>query len=88
MQARPWFDEETGVVLLDDYVVEMDSYQKVAQDAIVTDAEIAEQAQRVVTLLREVEGMLSDEAKAKVTEALCELSVLNVLQHKRLGAVW
>ena len=85
MAERPWFDEETGVVLLDDYVVEMDSYKKIAEDRVVTDAEIAEQAQRMVTLLRELEGMLSVEAKAKVTEVLCELSVLNVLQHKRMS---
>ena len=39
---KPWFDAETGVVLLDDYVMEMDSYKKIAEDSVVTDAEIAE----------------------------------------------
>jgi hypothetical protein len=65
--------------------MEMDSYEKITQDRVVTDAEIAGQARRVVSLLQELEGMLSQEAKAKATEALCELSVLNILQHKRLG---
>ncbi len=86
MEERPWFDAQTGVVLLDEYVTEMDSYEKIVQDRVVTDAEIAEQARRVVSLLQDLEGMLSPEAKAKATEALCELSVLNILQHKPLGA--
>lgn len=81
---RPWFDPETGDVLLDDYVAEMDSYRKVVADAVVTDVELAEQGQRVVTLLRRLEGMLSPEAKEVATDALCELAVLNVLHARRV----
>jgi hypothetical protein len=80
---KPWFDPETGEVLLDAYVAELDSYRTIVADAMVTDEEIREQAQRVTSLLRELEGMLSPEAKQVATDVLCELAVLNVLHARR-----
>jgi hypothetical protein len=40
----------------------------------------------VVSLLQQLEAVLSPEAKAIATDALCELAVLNALQGKRLQA--
>jgi hypothetical protein len=84
MTDRPWFDEETGTLLLDEYVVEMDSYRRIVEDEVITDAELVEQTKRVASLLRQLEEALSPEAKAVATEALGELAVLNALQVKRL----
>ncbi len=83
---RPWFDQDTGILLLDEYVLEMDSYRRIVEDEMITDAELVEQTQRVASLLRRLEEVLSPEAKALATEALCELAVLNALQVKRLQA--
>jgi hypothetical protein len=83
---RPWFDQDTGTLLLDEYVLEMDSYQRIVEDELITDAELVEQTQRVASLLQRLEEVLSPEAKALATEALCELAVLNALQVKRLQA--
>jgi hypothetical protein len=83
---RPWFDQDTGTLLLDEYVLEMDSYQRIVEDEAITDAELVEQTQRVASLLQRLEEALSPEAKALATEALCELAVLNALQVKRLQA--
>jgi flagellin-specific chaperone FliS len=83
---RPWFDQETGTLLLDEYVAEMDSYRRIVEDETITDAELGEQTQRVTSLLRQLEETLSPEAKAIATEALGELAVLNALQVKRLQA--
>ncbi len=83
---RPWFDQDTGILLLDEYVLEMDSYRRIVEDEVITDAELVEQTQRVASLLRRLEEVLSPEAKALATEALCELAVLNALQVKRLQA--
>src|ERR671910_91600 len=83
---KPWFDQETGTLLLDEYVVEMDSYRRIVEDETITDAELVEQTQRVTSLLRQLEETLSPEAKALATEALGELAVLNALQVKRLKA--
>ena len=86
MTDRSWFDRETDVLLLDEYVVEMDSYRRIVEDETITDAELVEQTQRVASLLRQLEDVLSPEAKAIATEALGELAVLNALQVKRLQA--
>jgi hypothetical protein len=81
---RPWFDEQTGTLLLDDYAVEMDSYRRIAEDESITDAELLDQTQRVISLLQQLEEVLSPEAKALATEAFGELAVLSALQVKRL----
>ena len=86
MMNKPWFDQETGTLLLDEYVVEMDSYRRIVEDAVITDDELVEQTRRVASLLRQLEEALSPEAKAIATEALGELAVLNALQVKRLQA--
>ena len=83
---RPWFDRETGTLMLDEYVVEQDSYRRIVEDETITDAELVEQTQRVTSLLRQLEETLSPEANAIATEALGELAVLNALQVKRLQA--
>lgn len=79
---RPWFDSDTGMLLLDEYVQDADSYRSIMEDAVISDTELAEQSQKVVSLLRKLEGMLSPEAKAVATDALRELSVLSILQSK------
>jgi predicted ribosome quality control (RQC) complex YloA/Tae2 family protein len=86
LMDRPWFDQETGTLMLDEYVVEMDSYRRIVEDEAITDDELDEQIQRVTSLLRQLEESLSPEAKAIATEALGELAVLNALQVKRLQA--
>ena len=86
MMDKPWFDQETGILLLDEYVLEMDSYRRIVEDEAITDAELVEQTERVTSLLRQLEETLSPEAKAIATEALGEMAVLNALQVKRLQA--
>ena len=83
---RPWFDEETDVLLIDEYIVEMDSYKRIVEDGKITDTELLEQTLRVVTLLRQLEEALSPEAKGLATEAFGEMGVLNALQALRLQA--
>ena len=86
MTDKPWFDPQTGILMLDQYVAEMDSYRRIVEDEVITDDELVEQTQRVASLLRRLEETLSPEAKAIATEALSELAVLNALQVKRLQA--
>ncbi len=88
MMDKPWFDQETGTLMLGEYVVEMDSYRGIVEDWAVADAELDAQTQRVTSLLRQPEEALSPEAAAVATEALCELAVLNALQVKRLQATY
>jgi hypothetical protein len=86
MTEKPWFDQETDVLLIDEYVVEMDSYKRIVEDGKISDTELLEQTLKVVTLLRQLEDALSPDAKALATEALGEMAVLNALQALRLQA--
>lgn len=85
--SKPWFDPATGDLLFDDYVAEMPSYRKIMQDEVVSEDEVDRQAGTVLALLRRLEDALTPEQKELVTEALCELAVLNELQLKALGLV-
>jgi len=76
---KPWFDPKTGMLLFDEYVQERQSFQDIVADKVVSKAELMEQAWRVAGLLQDLEGLLSSEAKAVATDALCELSVLHAL---------
>jgi hypothetical protein len=73
---RPWFDPETGVLILDEYVSEMPSFKKIMADDAITDAEVAEHAANVTEKLKKLDAMLPPEVKSLATEALCELAVL------------
>jgi hypothetical protein len=86
MTEKPLFDQETDVLLIDEYLVEMDSYKRIVEDGKITDTELLEQTLRVVTLLRQLEEALSPEAKDLATEAFGEMAVLNSLQALRLQA--
>ena len=80
-----WFDPQTGELLLDDHVAQMDSYRRILEDRVVSDEEITQQTIEVVSLLKELESILAPDQKELVTSVLCELAVLDALHLKRLG---
>jgi uncharacterized membrane protein YccC len=63
LMDQPRFYQETGTLMLDEYIVEMDSYRRIVEDETITDDELLEQTQRVASLLRQLEEALSPEAK-------------------------
>ncbi|MGE5391258.1 MAG: hypothetical protein ACM3PE_09375 [Deltaproteobacteria bacterium] len=79
---KPWFDPETGILLLDEYVAESPSFIKIMEDGIVTPGEVMEQSQRVVELMKELEGKLDPATKELVTQVLSELCVLYAVSRK------
>lgn len=81
--SKPWFDPKNGALLLNDYIVEMESFKHIMADNMITDNEIAQQSQRVMELLRRLEGALPAQTKDLATDAICELGVLSLLQHRR-----
>lgn len=80
---RRWFDPQTHMLLIDEYVTTMPSFQKAIADTVITNDELEEQAERTVALLKKLEGMLSPEAQETATDALCELAVLFSLQRQQ-----
>src|SRR5437016_750423 len=76
---KPWFDAETGHILFDEYVTDMPTFQAITRDKIVTEDELAEQAMRVVSLLRRLESELQPAVRDLAGDVFCELAVLHSL---------
>ena len=77
------FDEETGLLLLDEMVYAMPSYQKIIADNQITDDEIAMQSETVVALLKRIDTELQVNDKELVLQAICEMAVLYQLNAGR-----
>jgi len=77
-QAR-WFDESTDEPLLAEHARKLDSFLEAVADGRVDVAELEAQEKRVVDLMREVEPLLSEEAHAKVTRLLCEVTAYDIM---------
>jgi hypothetical protein len=49
---KPWFDQESGTLMLDEYVGQMASCRRIVEDETITEDELDEQIKRVASLLR------------------------------------
>lgn len=70
------FFDESGGLNIDDLILEQPSFQKIMEDGVVTDEELAEQKERVIALLKKLEQNLTLEQIDQVRELLAEISVL------------
>jgi hypothetical protein len=75
----PWFDEASETPLITEYARKLDSFLDVVADGRVDTKEIETQEQRVVSLMKEVEPLLSPEAHEKVTRLLCEVTAYDLM---------
>lgn len=73
------FDEKTGYLKLDELVEERASFRKVMEDGRVTDEEMQEQAKLVIAHMKKIEAQLGEEEKELLSDVLCELAVLYVM---------
>jgi hypothetical protein len=46
LMDRPWFDQEIDTEILDEYVLQINSYRRLVEDEAITDEELDEQTQR------------------------------------------
>ena len=76
----PWFDDSTDTPLIAEYARKLDTFLDAVADARVETRELDEQEKRVVTLMKEVEPLLSPEAHEKVTRLLCEVTAYDLMQ--------
>jgi len=80
-----FFDQQTGILNLDEQIYSHSSFQKIMQDQIVTDEEIVEQSHLVISLLKDLEQSLSLSDLKKVNNIIVELGVLYaVSQYKQV----
>jgi hypothetical protein len=81
----PWFDDKTEAPLLAEYARKLDSFCDAVADGKVTTGELEEQEKRLVTLMKELEPLLSPEAHEKVTQLLCEVTAYDLMQTMHLA---
>ena len=77
---QSWLDEKSAAPLIDGYVQKLTTFVDAMADGQIDDREVAEQEQRLVTLMKEVEPTLNEAQHAQVTKLLCELTAYNVMQ--------
>ncbi len=73
------FFNEDGILNIDEMIIENPSFQKIMEDGVVTDEELAEQADKVVAQLREMETKFNEEQIADIKKLLVEANVLQAI---------
>ncbi|WP_287129258.1 hypothetical protein [Candidatus Cyanaurora vandensis] len=79
-----WFDEATGQVSLTQYFQQMESWQRAMTDGVISPEEIRTQGERVVSLLKEVEPLVTPEQHLQLSEIFAEMAVLQAMQGNAL----
>jgi hypothetical protein len=77
---QSWLDEKAQAPLIDGYVQKLTTFVDAMADGQVEDREVADQEQRLVALMKEVEPTLNGAQHGQVTKLLCELTAYNVMQ--------
>lgn len=75
-----WFDDKTDVPMLAEHARKLDSFCDAVADGRVSIGELEGQEKRLVGLMKQLEPLLSDDAHAKVTELLCEVTAYDMMQ--------
>ena len=70
------FFDNSGMLNIDELIVEQPSFIKIMEDGVVTEEELQEQSKRVENILKDIEQTTSPEAIDKVRHLLAEMSVL------------
>lgn len=86
--AKPWFDENTGHILFDEYVADSPTFQAITRDHIISEEVLTHQAERVVGLLRRLHSQLQPEVQELAREAICEFAVLHAIHAKFQETAW
>ena len=74
------FFDESGGLNIDDLILQQPSFQKIMEDDIVTEEELADQKERVIAILKKIEQNSTSEHIDQIRELLAEISVLIAVQ--------
>jgi predicted transcriptional regulator len=78
MARVSWLNDEEHPAL-DDQVEKLEHFTESLADGVVDAEELATQQENLVAAMKAVEGDLSDEQHAKVTQVLVELTAYNIM---------
>lgn len=70
------FFNEKGILNIDEWVTNNDSFKKIMEDGIVTDEEVKAQSDKVVSMLKKIETKYAETQLAEIKDLLAEVSVL------------
>jgi len=80
MPRTSWFDEKAEHPVIQEQIEKLDSFTSAMADGVVEQRELQRQEQRLTAAMKRLEPDLSDEAHAKVTTVLVELTAYNVMR--------
>ena len=70
------FFNKKGILNIDEWLANNDSFKKIMEDGIVTDEEVKAQSDKVVSMLKEIEAKYAEAQLAEIKNLLAETSVL------------
>ena len=70
------FFNEQGMLNLDEAVMNQPTFKKIMEDGIVTEQEIKEQSERIVSILKSMEKNYTEEQQREIKELIVEAGVL------------
>ncbi len=70
------FFNENGILNIDETIVNNPSFKRIMEDGVVTEEEIKSQADKVISLLKDMETRYSEEQLSEIKNLLVESSVL------------
>ena len=70
------FFNKKGILNIDEWVANNDSFKKIMEDGIVTDEEVKAQSDKVISMLKEIEAKYTEAQLAEIKNLLAETSVL------------
>lgn len=73
-----FFDEDGGLNI-NQTIMSQPSYLKIMNDGVVTEDELVQQSELVMSIFRKIEDTFHDEQKALVQSLLVETNVLNTI---------
>jgi hypothetical protein len=80
MPRASWFDDKAEIPIIQEQLAKLESFTSALADGSVTAQELSGQEKRVTAVMKQVEGLLTDEQHASVTTLLVELSAYNVMR--------
>ena len=70
------FFNEQGMLNLDEAVMNQPTLKKIMEDGIVTEQEVKEQSERIISILKSMEKNYTEEQQREIKELLVETGVL------------
>lgn len=76
------FFNKEGILALDEMVANQPSFKKIMEDGVVTEQELSEQSDKVLSLLQRVEKELAPAQQELVKDLLVEATVMSAVFHQ------